>query len=113
MTVQILLLLIPVSALILTLRRLQQRSLTLWGAFVWSVLWVGAGTVIVHPRFASIVAELLGVGRGADVVVYFTVLFLLYLVFRIFLRIEKIERDITKIIQHIATQKDKKRNDDV
>ncbi len=63
---------------------------------------VVVGGVGVYPQVASWLAIALGVGRGADAIVYVALLALFYILFRIFTRIERIERNITSMVREIA-----------
>jgi hypothetical protein len=55
--------------------------------------------VVVRPETASAVAGLFGVGRGADVVVYLALAAAFYLIFRLFAKLEDIDRQLTKIVR--------------
>jgi hypothetical protein len=54
------------------------------------------------PDLTSRVAQAVGVGRGADVVVYLAVILLFYVIFRIYLRLDRMERDITVLVRRLA-----------
>jgi small membrane protein len=72
-----------------------------WGAF-WLVFWLGVGTVVALPWTTSLLATRLGVTRGVDLVVYVSVIALFYLVFRLTVKIEKLEGNITKLVREVA-----------
>jgi hypothetical protein len=72
-----------------------------WGAF-WLVFWLGVGIVVALPWTTSLLAARLGVTRGVDLVIYVSVIVLFYLVFRLTLKIEKLEGNITKLVREIA-----------
>lgn len=67
-----------------------------------SIFWVAVSVVVLLPQSTEMLAQLLGVGRGVDVVLYIAVLVLTYLVFRLYVRIEKLEREITTLVREIA-----------
>ncbi len=69
---------------------------------IWSLLWAGIVAVVLRPETASFLARRLGVGRGADVVVYLAVAALFYLQFRLFSRLEDHERQITALTRELA-----------
>lgn len=102
MVIQFLLILILATALGLTWRRARQGALSRFAAALWSLLWFAAGVVTLLPDTASVFARFVGVGRGADAVIYLAIVLLYYLVFRIFVRLEKIDRDVTKLVREIA-----------
>jgi len=72
-----------------------------WGAF-WLAFWIGVGVVVALPWTTSLLAARLGVTRGVDLVIYVSVIVLFYLVFRLTLKIEKLEGNITKLVREIA-----------
>lgn len=73
------------------------------GEFIaWLLLWLAALLVVALPQTASYLAILVGVGRGSDLVVYLAVLILFYLVFKMVVRLEKIEQQLTMIVRSLA-----------
>ncbi len=72
-----------------------------WGAF-WLVFWLGVGAVVALPWTTSLLAARLGVTRGVDLVVYISVIVLFYMIFRLTVKIEKLEGNITKLVREIA-----------
>ncbi|HBV33711.1 TPA: DUF2304 domain-containing protein [Patescibacteria group bacterium] len=76
----------------------------------WFALWLLVALVTILPDAASYVANLLGVGRGADLVVYLALLLIFYLLFKIFLRLEKSEQQFTKVVREMALR-DKEKGD--
>lgn len=68
----------------------------------WSVLWISVIIVALIPSFATSIANLLGIGRGADVMVYLSILVLFYLVFRVYVKLEHIEHEITLLTRNLS-----------
>ncbi len=60
------------------------------------------GAAILMPRATVFLANYLGVGRGADLVVYASLIFVFYMIFRLFARQKNLEKDISKIVEEIA-----------
>ncbi len=77
-----------------------------WGAF-WLFFWLIVGVVVALPWTTSLLAARLGVTRGVDLVMYVAVIALFYLVFRLTVKIEKLEGNITKLVREVALR-DKK-----
>ena len=69
---------------------------------LWTLLWGAIVAVVLRPETASEAARRLGVGRGADVVVYCAIAALFYLQFRLFARVEDQERQITELARQLA-----------
>jgi len=84
--------------------KLKRKEITFNEAILWSVLWFSVGIVVLFPQIADRVAQEVGLetATGIDLVVYIAVGLAFYLIFRLFVHIERIERDITKVIRHIA-----------
>lgn len=63
----------------------------------WLLIWLVALVVVVWPNLTVRLANLVGVGRGSDLVIYLAVIFIIYFLFRLLLRIENIEKNLTKL----------------
>ncbi len=88
--------------------RLRSGELTP-GAFVeWFALWAAVGVVGLVPEVASYLAQVLGVGRGSDLVVYLALLLLFYLSFKVFVRLEQLNRNITTLVRTLALKPEEK-----
>lgn len=69
----------------------------------WLVFWLLAAGLIVSLKLIDhLVAGLGFTGSGIEVLLYLSVAMLFYFVFRLRLKFEKIEKDITKIVKDIA-----------
>ncbi|TAK03553.1 DUF2304 domain-containing protein [Patescibacteria group bacterium] len=102
LVIQVILAATLLAALALTWRRARQGALSRRAAIVWSLVWLGAAVVVLRPEVADLFANVVGVGRGSDAVLYVSVVALAYLMFRLFLRFDRLERDITKLVRRIA-----------
>ena len=60
------------------------------------------GIIILLPDTTSFMAELVGIGRGADLIVYLSIVLIFYIIFQMTIKIEKIERNITKVVRTVA-----------
>ena len=54
------------------------------------------------PSTLSHLANLTGVGRGVDVIIYLSIIALFYMVYRSYVKMENMEREITKLVREIA-----------
>lgn len=68
----------------------------------WLIIWIIVIVVFWLPQTTSYLARLLGIGRGVDLAVYSAVLMVFYLIFRVYLKLDKQQKEITKIIRHLA-----------
>ena len=68
----------------------------------WLLIWLGVLEVVYWPNLVDRLARYFGVGRGIDVLVYFGLVLLFYMIYRAYIHIEHLERDLTKIVRNIA-----------
>lgn len=100
--IQIVLIVAALAFLVLTILSITKKKTSkLHGGF-WVIVWVLGIIVTYNPELANRFANKVGVGRGVDAVLYVVVFFLMYSVFRLLVRIERTEANITKLSQHIA-----------
>lgn len=82
--------------------KFKEKNLTLKELVGWVIFWLTVAVIIALPQSTGFFATILGVGRGTDVVIYISIILIFYLIFKIQVRFEKIERDITKIVRDKA-----------
>lgn len=73
----------------------------------WLIFWVITTVAVVSLKeIDRIVAELGFSGSGIEILLYMAVAFMFYLIFRMRLRILRLEKNITSIIREIAIKKE-------
>ena len=77
---------------------------TSWFIF-WIVVWGGVGVVAFVPATSYMLAHLIGVQQGLDLLIYLSILTLFYLVFKLSMKIESMTRDITSVVRELALRK--------
>ena len=87
---------------LLTVEAGRRKRASLRAAALWLAIWIVAAFLIAVPSAATGIANALGVGRGADLVSYVAVLLMFAGFMRVYLRLRALERDMTKLVRHIA-----------
>ncbi|WP_456472454.1 DUF2304 family protein [Methanocaldococcus sp.] len=100
--IQILGLIIILFAMSRIIIQLKKKNIKLDEGIFWLFVWTLALFIVIYPTFTSYLASILGVGRGIDVIIYISIIVLFYLVYRLYAKLDKLERDITKIVREIA-----------
>ena len=77
------------------------------GLIFWLVFWILAGVVVLWPDSTFVLANYLGIGRGADLVVYVSLALIFFILFRLHVKLESVGRDITKVVRDKALEKNK------
>ncbi|HVM90336.1 MAG TPA: DUF2304 domain-containing protein [Verrucomicrobiae bacterium] len=102
MLIQFLLSLAFVFSLWLVWRRERQQAVSKGVAWLWSV-GVACGLIVVwYPNSASWIANFVGIGRGADLVVYLAIVLLFVLVLQLHVSHVRLERQLTKLVREDA-----------
>lgn len=70
--------------------------------FAWGLLWIAAAIAIARPELTATIAHALGIGRGADLVLYFAILGMVFGFFMVYVRLRRIESDLTRIVRELA-----------
>jgi hypothetical protein len=100
--IQILIIVFAFFAITRTVFQFKKRTLSLGWLLFWTSFWAVTAFVAFLPQTTDAIARLVGVGRGADVVIYLSLIALFYLVFRIYVKIEQVEREVTGLVRKLA-----------
>lgn len=109
MFLQILVTLFVVFILFRLFLQKQKSKISLLSFLIWLVLWLAVLVVFWLPDTTTYLAAYLGIGRGADLAVYVSIVVIFYMLFRIFVRMGKIETEITKAVREDAIKNVEKR----
>ncbi|MBM5789753.1 DUF2304 family protein [Candidatus Parcubacteria bacterium] len=106
--IQFLIVLFALFAISRALRQFRRGALTIGRLMVWGLFWVAVSGVVLSPQTTDLIAQYAGVGRGADFIIYLSLTGLFYLVFRLFVKIEGVEREVTALVRKIALEDEDK-----
>lgn len=102
MLMRLLLICIALAGVARVIARFRKRDIRRVELALWGAVWVLVAAVAVVPEGTNRLADLLGIGRGADVVVYGAIVVLAALLFRMSVRMEQLDRAITKVTRELA-----------
>ena len=103
--VQFLLLAFVLGAFVRVIRSYMHRGMQRRDFLFWIVVWTGTAAVITFPDATSFLAYLLGIGRGADLIIYTSLLISFYLILRVHLTLARLEQEVTEIVRTIALER--------
>lgn len=101
---QFLLLAFALAALAKVIHSYRRRRMPPLDFLLWVVVWLGTASIIIVPEATSFVAHLLGIGRGADLIIYLSLLISFYLIFRLYVALTRLEQAITALVRAIALE---------
>lgn len=111
MLIQIIVSIFLLLTILKTLARKKSKELSLKETIAWLIVWLGTGFIFWFPKYTTRIANILGIGRGADLIIYSSIIILAYLIFRIFIHLDRIEKNITKLTREEALKNTEKNNE--
>lgn len=84
---------------------LLRRRVNLGSALFWLAVWVAAGLAILNPEWTRIVAEALGIARGADLVFYCAILAMFIGFFLVYAKLRRLDHTMTQIVRAVALER--------
>ena len=111
MLIKIVLLLFVIFALSRLLKKFLQKAVNGRELSLWLVFWLVVSGAIIWPQKTDLIASWAGVGRGADLLVYISILFLFYVFFRLSVNDKKKQQEITELTRALALKEINKKNE--
>ena len=89
-------------AALMTLGTMRRGRLAGRAGIAWLLLWIAAAFAVAFPETLAVIARTIGIGRGADLVLYLAILFMFAGFFFVYLRFRKLDEQLTRIVRHLA-----------
>ncbi len=86
-------------AIISVLSKKRSGLLCIGATIFWTLFWFVAVVFVWLPNALTVVANTFGIGRGADLVLYVALVVVFFILFKISVRLELINRDLTKVVR--------------
>lgn len=102
MIFQILLIAFSLFAIAITTKQYRKKKVSMYWFALWTLLWIFVIVVALLPQATDPIAQLVGVERGADLLVYVAIVVLAYSLYRVLVRLEKVQKEITEVVRKIA-----------
>jgi len=106
--IQILVVLFALFAYSRVVLRARDKAITLNEFIFWFLIWGSVIAVALIPGISIGLANLVGITRGTDLAIYLGIIVLFYLVFRIYIVVDGLKKDLTELVQNIALEKKRK-----
>lgn len=82
--------------------RYQRAFLPKAEMLVWLGFWLLVSLAVWWPRGTDVIAQLLGVSRGADVIFAASIAMIFYLLFSLFSQVHRLARELTQLVRALA-----------
>ena len=110
MIIQVVLVSLVVLLIVFFLKGRNTQKLKAGHKLLFVAFAVFAIIAIIWPELTTDLAHLVGVGRGADLLLYALVLAFVYFVIAIYLKFKSYEQRITTLVRHIAITEAQQQN---
>ena len=107
--IQILVILFVIFAYSRVLLRLRDKQMRAGEFIFWTIIWAAVIVVAILPAITGWLSNKVGIGRPIDIAVYVSIVLLFYLIFRMYVKFEKLDQNITKLVRTVAIEKEKKK----
>ena len=84
--------------------RFKDKSLSIWNLFFWVIVWVSILAFVFDPTMSDKIAKFLGLQRGTDSIFFIAIILLFYLMFRLYVKIDRLDKDTTKLVVAISKE---------
>ena len=110
--IEIFVVIFAIFALSRIILRMREKAISYKMATFWLILWTIIIIFAFFPQISDKFAEYIGIGRGTDTAFFISILLLFYLMFRLYVKINMIDKDITELTIEISKkfQKNNKEN---
>jgi hypothetical protein len=85
--------------------RFKDRSLSIMSFISWILIWTLTLLFVFDPNLSNIIAETAGLGRGADAAFLLSIILLFYLIFRLYVKIDSIDKNLTTLVIELSKEK--------
>ena len=89
------------------LLRWREGKINLGELVFWSGIWIGAMIFALFPGVLSFLSNRAGFRRGMDFLIAVSIIVLFYLLFRVYVKLDEIGQEISKVVRELAIKKSK------
>lgn len=69
---------------------------------LWGLIWLFIILFAFAPELSNPIGRFFGISRGLDFLVIVAIILIFYLIFKLYMKIDKLQQDMTKIVREIA-----------
>jgi hypothetical protein len=109
---QIIFLLIAIIAVILIFKRFKNDKTSLPTFIIWTLLWIFLVIFAFVPHTIDVIAHLIGIGTGANLLFIIAILGCFYLIFRLYSKIDDLDQNINDLVRELAIKNEISLEDD-
>lgn len=93
---------ISIIAIVWFLLRYLKEKNSLLTTILWTAFWIIVSLFAIFPNFSNSFARLFGITRGLDFIIIIVFAVLVYTIFKLYTRLDKLQDDVNKIVKEVA-----------
>lgn len=93
---------ISIIAIIWLFTRYRDHKHSFSTFLLWCVLWIMVAVFALVPEFSALFASFFGISRGLDFIIIVSIICSLYLVLRLYFRLENLQEQLDTIVKELA-----------
>lgn len=82
--------------------RFHDKAIGYGSFFFWSGIWAAVLLVVFNPDIADRTADILSLQRGADAMFFFAIILVFYLIFRLYIKLDALDRDLSRLVEEVS-----------
>ena len=82
--------------------RFKGKTLNLPNLIFWSLVWFATLVFVFDPQISDAIAQLFGLQRGTDTIFFLAIILLFYLIFRLYVKLDMVDKDLTKLVIELS-----------
>lgn len=100
--IQIILIVFSLFAFSRAFLQMRNRKFSVREFFFWGIIWIGVFGISIAPAISGQIAHFFGINRGVDFLIYLSVVALFYFNFKLYVELDSLKQEITKLTRYIA-----------
>ena len=105
---QIVLILVSLLAIFIGARRYHDESFSLGTLILWILVWFVVILVALFPGISVTIASITGLGRGLDALYIVSIIFIFYIIFKLYNKIDDQKKRINELVSELAIRNHEK-----
>lgn len=102
LVIQLLILFFATFSLSTALFMFKEKKIRVGDFLFWLVLWAAVIITSITTKYADFISKLLGVSSGINVLVYMGIIVLFYLIFRLYVKIDIMQKSMTNLVRELS-----------
>ncbi len=93
---------ISIIAIVWFLYRYLNQKQSLFTVVLWAIFWIIVSLFAIFPNFSNAFANLFGITRGLDFIIILVFAVLVYTIFKLYNKVDKLQDDVNTLVKEIA-----------